>query len=177
MDFSKYYSNDGMNTKVWGPRLWDFLFISVLGRYPVKIDKTNKEHCELRDHYKSLFTLLQFILPCVYCRNSYIKFLNELNLEKYLSGRIQLMYFIYSLKDKVNKKLQKQELLNYNKTKQKLKIYYNNGRITKEEYYKMLKRCAQKTFYVIPSPPFKDVLDKYEKYRAKCSNKTKSCSK
>jgi hypothetical protein len=25
-DFSMYSSNDGMNTKVWGPHLWNFLF-------------------------------------------------------------------------------------------------------------------------------------------------------
>ena len=91
-------------------------------------------------------------------------------------GRLELMYYVYLLKDKVNNKLQKQEYLNYSKTKHHLKEMYKNDKITKDEYYTLLNNCKNKTFYVKPTPDFKEVLNKYEKYRAKCSNKTKSCS-
>lgn len=179
-DFSMYSgiysSNDGMNTKVWGPHLWNFLFISIAGRYPIKIDKNNQEHKMIKNYFKSLFTSLQYIMPCIYCRESYKKFFKELPIKEYLDGRIQMMYYAYLLKDKVNNKLQKQERLNYKKTKKELKELYRQKGITKDEYYKKLQHCKKTTFYVKPTPPFKDVLDKYEQYRAKCSKKTKSCS-
>ena len=58
-DFSMYSgiysSNDGMNTKVWGPHLWNFLFISIAGRYPIKIEKNNQEHKMIKNYFKSLF--------------------------------------------------------------------------------------------------------------------------
>ena len=114
-DYSMYTSNDGMNTKVWGPHLWNYLFISILGRYPVKIDINNKEHRKIKHYFKSLLISLQYIMPCIYCRESYKLFIKELPIKPYLIGRIQLMYYVYLLKDKVNKKLQKQEYLNYNK--------------------------------------------------------------
>lgn len=175
-DYSLYTSNDGMNTRVWGPHLWNYLFISILGRYPVKINKNDKEHRKIRHYFKSLLISLQYIMPCVYCRESYKVFIKELPINRYLTGRLQLMYYVYLLKDKVNKKLQKQEHLNYNKTKDELKDLYNRGKITKNEYYKRLDDCKKKTFYVKPTPPFEEVLEKFEQYRAKCSKETKSCS-
>ena len=39
----KSNENNGMMTKVWGPAGWVFLHSCVMG-YPVKIDKSNKEH-------------------------------------------------------------------------------------------------------------------------------------
>lgn len=175
-DYSLYTSNDGMNTKMWGPHLWNYLFISILGRYPVEIDDRNKEHLKIRHYFKSLLVSLQYIMPCVYCRESYKIFIKELPIKRYLVGRIQLMYYVYLLKDKVNKKLQKQEYLNYNKTKKDLKELYKRGKITKKEYYQKIIECKKKTFYVKPTPPFNEILQKFEQYRAKCSKKTKSCS-
>ncbi len=65
-DFSMYSgiysSNDGMNTKVWGPHLWNFLFISIAGRYPIKIDKNNQEHKMIKNYFKSLFLFFKINL-------------------------------------------------------------------------------------------------------------------
>ena len=69
-----------------------------------------------------------------------------------------------------------QEVDDLNKTKKDLKELYKKGKITKNDYYQKLIECKKKTFYVKPTPPFKEVLDKFEQYRAKCSKKTKSCS-
>jgi hypothetical protein len=176
INVNDYTSTDGMSTKVWGPHLWNFLFISIMGRYPFKIEKKNKEHKMIKHYFKNLLHSLQYIMPCVYCRDSYIQFYNELPIDSYLKGRIYLMYYVYLIKDKVNNKLIKQEILNYNKTKKKLKELYKKNKISKDTYYLKLSECKSKTFYVKPTPPFKEVLDKYEQYRAKCSKKTKSCS-
>lgn len=109
MDYSTYAFDSGMNTKEWGPGLWKFLFMSILGRYPKKIDDKNREHIALKMYYKDFLTNLGYIMPCVFCRQSYIEFLRELPLEPFLVGKIELMYWLYLIKDKVNKKLLEQE--------------------------------------------------------------------
>jgi hypothetical protein len=135
-----------MDTKEWGPRLWYCMF-TVAANYPIEIDQKNKLHaCKLRKH-RIFFENFQYILPCKYCRRSYKQFLKELPIKNYLKSRNTLMYWVYLIKDKVNKKLIKQEKK-------------NGG-----------------TFKTKESPPFEEVCKFYEKIRAKCSDKTKTCRK
>lgn len=112
MDYTMYATNSGMNTKEWGPGLWKFLFMSILGRYPKKIDEKNREDVALKNYYKDILLNLQYILPCVFCRDSYTIFIQELPIEPFLIGKIELMYWLYLIKDKVNKKLIEQEKKN-----------------------------------------------------------------
>lgn len=135
-----------MNTSAWGPSLWKSLFITV-GNYPIKIDETNRLHVAKKRYYKDFLSSLQHILPCKYCRRSYRLFLKELPMKNYLSGRRELMYWLYLIKDKVNKKLIAQER----------KFPHKDG------------------FRTTPSPPFEDVCKYYEQFRAGCSEKTKTC--
>ena len=176
IDHKKYYSESGMSTKHFGPMLWNFLFMSILGRYPVKLDIHNKEHVQIAKSYYMTLTSIKDTLPCIYCRNSYIQFLKELPIKPFLKGRIELFYWLYLIKDKVNKKLIHQENEYYTNMKNKLKSLYDNKKINKKIYDKKLKTLKKKIFVTIPTPPFKQVLDKYEKYRANCINKTKKCS-
>jgi hypothetical protein len=134
-----------MDTKAWGPPLWKSMFI-IAANYPVEIDHTNNQHLAKRRYYKSFFVGMKNILPCKYCRRSYAKFLKELPIDKFLDSRNMMMYWLYLMKDKVNRKLIAQEKQNKSEFKTK------------------------------PSPPFHEVCAKYEKYRAKCSDKTKTCS-
>ena len=187
IDYTKYYGKSGMSTRNWGGQLWESMFISIMGRYPVKI--TTNEDIEIKDTFKNLLTNLKVTIPCIFCRQSFEKFLKELPIEQYLIGRIELMYWLYLMKDKVNKKLIKQEekcyydnLELYNNKKNQLKKTYYNNRITKREYkhlkIKLQKKYYKKmndSFYTIPSPPFEEILDYYEKNRAICSKKSLSC--
>lgn len=175
-NYTKYHSTSGMSTKHWGPSAWNFLFISILGRYPIKIDFNNKEDLKIKESFYSLFMSLPIILPCIFCRNSFDKFIKELPIDDYLVGRIELFYWLYLMKDKVNKKLLKQEQEAYEEQKYKLKQLYNKGIISSKKYKKKLKKCKKESFNTIPSPPFKDVLDYYESFRANCSTKAKTCS-
>lgn len=174
IDYSKYNSKDGLATKKWGPVCGNFLFTIIMGRYPYKL-KNTKEHKIIRKQFKSLLTSLKDILPCVFCRNSFKVFLKELPINNFLVGRIELMYWLYLMKDKVNKKLIKQEKLCYNEEKYRLKQLYYSRNISKTEYYKMIRDFKSKTFQTVPTPPFKEVLDKYESIRAVCSKKSLSC--
>jgi hypothetical protein len=173
IDYSKYYGSSGMSTKFFGPKWWDGLFISILGRYPIKV-KT-KEDMKIKRAFKSMLTNLSIIMPCIFCRNSFKGFLQELPIEDYLVGRIELMYWLYLLKDKVNSKLICQENKCYNDEKKRLKSMFYNKEITEEEYYKKVKEFKYGNFETIPTPPFQEVLDKYEVQRAVCDKKAKKC--
>jgi hypothetical protein len=171
IDYSEYNSKSGMATAEFGPPAWKFLFISILGRYPVKVDKRIKEHLILQKEFKHFLTSLQYILPCVFCRNSFKDFLKIIPIKNFLGSRVELMFWLYSMKDLVNKKLINQEL----------KCYINEKRILKrastntKEYTYQKQILKQKTFITKPSPPFKQVLDYFESFRATCSKKSLSC--
>lgn len=174
IDYSKYYGNSGANTKYWGPAAWNFLFTSILGRYPVRINTS--DDLEIKQAFKCTLTSLSIMMPCIFCRNSFKGFLEELPIEPYLIGRIELMYWLYQMKDKVNKKLIKSEYVCYNEEKGKLKAMVYTNEITKDEYYKRVKVFKEENFMTIPTPSFQEVLDKYESQRAVCDKKAKKCS-
>jgi uncharacterized protein YbcV (DUF1398 family) len=162
-DYSKYNSTMGMKTKVFGPALWDYLFVSILGAFPMTIDPNDPEHIEIQSHFKTSIMSLCYTLPCVFCRRSFKQFTSELNIDDYLSGRINMVYYIYLLKDKVNRKLLNQEL---KCLVQEFKKLGNTDEFL--EY-------ANKTLVTEVTPPFDQVLEKYEAYRAVCDKKVKKC--
>jgi hypothetical protein len=172
----KYSSSAGLKTKVWGPAAWDFLFSSIMGSYPYKINKNNKEHLEIKKYFKLTLKGLQHTLPCVFCRESYKKFWKQLPIENYLKGRVELMYWLYLIKDKVNNKLIEQEQEEYNQTVSLYKQMYYSGKLSRNEYFVHLETWKTKCFQTIPSPPFQEVLEFYESRRAGCSKRTNSCN-
>jgi hypothetical protein len=176
IDYSIYNSTSGMSTKHWGPAAWNFLFTSIMGTYPFKIDLSIPEHIIIRHNFKQLLTSLRIIMPCIFCRNSFTDFLKELPIDDYLIGRIELMYWLYKMKDKVNNKLLKQEKECYYDEKKRLIALFNNNQISQKEYKDKLSEFKQNTFKTVPTIPFKNVLDKYEGLRATCSKKAKTCA-
>lgn len=176
-NYDDFKKTSGMATKEWGPHAWVFLFTSVHGAYPIKLNSSNKEHLKIKKHFKQLFYSLQYTMPCIYCRNSYKNFYKELPIEPYMKSRIHLMYWLYLMKDKVNKKLIAQEKEFYTHEKKRLKKQYYDNKISKEEYYNLVNKCKNNNFKTSPSPPFIEVLENFEKMRANCSKKLKTCSK
>jgi hypothetical protein len=176
IDYSKYTSTQGMSTKHWGPSAWNFLFTSIMGRYPVKVDFHSEEDVSIANKFSHMLVGLKDIMPCIYCRKSFENFAKELPIEPYLVGRIELMYWLYLMKDKVNNKLEKQEQKCYTDEKKRLKGLYHHGDITKEEYYKLIESFKKETFITQASPSFKEVLDHYESIRAVCSEKAMRCT-
>jgi hypothetical protein len=172
----KYNSNSGASVRKFGPAGWDFLFISILGGYPFKIDPSNTEHLETKKYFRQLFESLGYTLACIFCRNSYKIFFKEINIDNYLSGRIELMYWLYLIKDQVNKKLIKQENECYNLEKVKYKELYKNGKISSDEYYQYINEFKQKNVFTKPSPSFGDILEKYETSRSKCTKSLNKCN-
>jgi hypothetical protein len=174
IDYINYYSTSGLNTSKWGPSGWNFLFSCIMGAYPIKLSKS-KEHQQIKKHFEQLFLNLAYVMPCIFCRESYKLFYKELPIKPFLKGRIELMFWLYLIKDKVNQKLINQEKKCYNDEKKRLKKQFKKGIINQEQYYKKIQNFKKNTFVTLPSPPFKQVLDKYENLRAKCYAKAQKC--
>lgn len=135
-----------MNSRAFGPSLWSSMFM-IASNYEPSINPKSKEHLQKKKYYKIFYTNMGNVIPCSHCRKSYKKFMKELPISRFLGSRRDLMYWLYLIKDKVNKKLIKQ---------------YKEGDID---------------YKTTPSPPFKEVCKYYEQFRAGCSSKkTKSCS-
>lgn len=162
IDYTKYNGTEGMSTKHWGPAYWVFLFTSVMGSYPVKVDWDNNDHVIISKEFKNTITSLVYILPCIFCRESFNTYISELPIEPYLVGRIELMFWLYLIKNKVNTKLIRQE------RKALIKAMEEMSELDFEE-------CVKNSFYTTKTPPFEEVLDHYESLRAVCSKDIKKC--
>lgn len=163
-----------MNTKLFGPSAWIFLFSSIMGRYPAEIDPNNPEHTIVKNVFRNMFKNMDTILPCIFCRKSWTGFYNSLPIEPFLKGRVQLMFWLYKMKDMVNKKLLKQEKECFSNSKAELREKYKNGTISESQYRESLVEISS-VFKTTPSPPFKDILDFYEDRRGKCNSIKKTC--
>tara|TARA_B100000902_G_scaffold303054_1_gene291134 strand:+ start:4080 stop:4838 length:759 start_codon:yes stop_codon:yes gene_type:complete len=96
--------DNGMMTKVWGPAGWLFLHCITFG-YPYVINPNNETHKEKEKDYYNFFYYLGKVLPCRYCRESYMDFFNELDLVNNLKSRKQIVKWLYDMHNKVNRKL------------------------------------------------------------------------
>jgi hypothetical protein len=89
-----------MQTVKWGPGLWIGLHCMTFN-YPETPTQTDK------DHYKTFFESLTFMLPCVYCRESYTIYIKYLPINDFLHDRFGITYWLYRIHNLVNQKLQK----------------------------------------------------------------------
>ena len=102
MNFDKYYKekpgdDSGMQTRVWGPAGWLFLH-SVAQNYPWKPTDEQKKN------YLNFFTVIGKVLPCRYCRESYVEYIKNLNIST-MESRLTLTKWLYDIHNKVNDKL------------------------------------------------------------------------
>lgn len=96
--------DNGMMTKIWGPPGWLFLHCITFG-YPYIINMNKKEHVVRMHKTRDFFRNIGYVLPCKYCRNSYIEFMKEIPIEYFLKSRKDLTFWLYKMHNKVNNKL------------------------------------------------------------------------
>jgi hypothetical protein len=96
--------DNGLMTRLWGPSGWLFLHCVTFG-YPYKIDPTNPEHIEKQNDYYRFFYYLGKVLPCKYCRNSYMDFFTDKSLMSQLGSRKEITKWLYDVHNLVNDKL------------------------------------------------------------------------
>lgn len=81
----------------WGPHGWKFIHYITLG-YP---DRPTSDH---KNRYKKFFLTLTGVIPCVLCRNNYIKHLKEYPIsDKVLKNKKNLMGWGVLMHNLVNK--------------------------------------------------------------------------
>lgn len=165
--YKKYSSNNGLSTYEWGPSAWHFLFCTIMGSYPYKIDENNKEDIQIKNSFKMMFASIRYTLPCCVCNESYRRYWEEIPIDDYLVGRIELMKWLYLIKDQVNKKLIFQENEKLKIEKQKLIDKYKIKDIKREDFNKQLKKIKDKICITRKSNSFNSVLEYYESFRAK----------
>jgi hypothetical protein len=90
-----------MNTTFWGPSGWKFLH-TLTFIYPINPSFSDK--VKMREFMSSLY----LILPCKYCRASFLKYSNSLPIDEYLESRYMMIEWLYKIHNKVNKKLRAQ---------------------------------------------------------------------
>jgi hypothetical protein len=86
---------------MWGPTFWDILHSVAY--------VSDTQHIFTSEEMTEFYTLLQPLLPCRYCRDSYGGFLQESIQRKCLLGeacqRMQLGLLVYDIHERVNRKL------------------------------------------------------------------------
>lgn len=121
-----------------------------------------------RQIYLDYFRILGEILPCKFCRVYYKKCEIILPLEDFIddeSIEYPVMYWLYLLKDLVNKKLIAQENECYRN--ESAKIDLDNTLSERAKKYRKTK-LRKTLFYTQPSPPFKEVLAYYLSLKSSC---------
>jgi hypothetical protein len=93
-----------MNTQFWGPDGWKLLH-SVAQNYP---KHPNPETVRL---YTNFYESIKYVLPCIYCRNSYAEYIEELPVREFTKDRESMTRWMYEMHNKVNGKLRGQGLL------------------------------------------------------------------
>jgi hypothetical protein len=96
--------DNGLMTRLWGPSGWLFLHCITFG-YPYKIDPTKPEHLEKQNDYYRFFYYLGKVLPCKYCRDSYMEFFTKLSPMSRLGSRKEFTKWLYDIHNLVNDKL------------------------------------------------------------------------
>ena len=96
----QYNSGDGMLTAVWGPSMWHYLH-TMSFNYPVKPSAQEKQK------YREFVLILQYTLPCKYCRMNLKNNFNQHPLQCcHMKNRETFSKYIYQLHG-VNKMLDK----------------------------------------------------------------------
>ena len=96
----------GMTTKIWGPPTWFSLHMITFGfpADPLKYDRENNlVPGTTQQRYKEFFERVGFVLPCISCRDSYYKHLEQLPID--VSNRQGLIKWLFQIHNIVNKSL------------------------------------------------------------------------
>jgi len=101
--FNKNLDN-GLMTRIWGPSGWLFLHCITFG-YPYKINSKEPEHIDKQNDYYKFFYYLGKVLPCKYCRDSYMEFFTKNSPTNHLGSRQELTKWLYNIHNLVNDKL------------------------------------------------------------------------
>jgi len=123
--------------------------------------------------YANFFKSWGDVLPCKYCRDSYVGFYNSLDIYRYMKmPSCGLIRFVYDLKSLVNKKLENQE---HKALKEEFDNLRKDVSPDNPKFWEIFREKAHNICYTKPAPPFEEVVENLMKDRASCSAKMKTC--
>lgn len=93
----RIYSSNNLNKQFWSTAMWRTIH-GLASVYPERGNKNSREAIA----YKKMIHSLVYILPCPFCRGHLKTNLKELDVRKYLGGRVKLFSFTYKLHSTVN---------------------------------------------------------------------------
>ena len=93
----------GMGPETWGPIFWTTMHIVTLG-YPASPSAEEKAGAA------AFFNSLRTMIPCPICREHYVAFLAESPVEAATGSRDALVFWAFTLHNKVNDRLGKRIL-------------------------------------------------------------------
>ena len=149
--------DSGLRTKHWGPHFWKTMYYTALN-YPVKITKSDC-HQKIKKHTIAFYAAMQYTLPCVFCLESYRRFYKELDIEQYSGSRIDMLEWVYLMKDMVNKKLIAQEKTTLDAAISKIKQMHADKKITRSYMNSAIKAAEKRILVTKSSPSFSEFLD------------------
>lgn len=114
-----------MDNKIWGPNFWFTLHTVTLG-YP-----DNPTYVDKR-RFNDFFVSVQYILPCVKCREHYSNHLSNFPISVSLDNKESLVKWLFNLHNQVNISLNK-PIMEYSAFKEKYRKIYNPTIIEKIE--------------------------------------------
>lgn len=104
-----------MDPFIWGPLLWNILEDCC---YSLDTQNVSQRH---QDMFIIFAHSLTYLLPCVYCRNSYSKFIKVEAPEEYIKIK-NLSQWVFNIHNLVNKKLNKQSNITFKKFQKRLQV-------------------------------------------------------
>ena len=96
--------------RIWGMHGWKFLY-SIADGYPD--NPTEKD----KNHYSTLFKMLEYTLPCKECRENFSLHIKETPIKNYLKSSYSLSEWVTIIHNKVNLMLGR-KLIIHEKTRQ-----------------------------------------------------------
>ena len=106
MDIENLSDYLSIKTNIWGPSAWFFLH-NVVMAYPKKINNNDPIDLKIKNSMFLFLNNLGNILPCSICGESYNSYIRmkEYDISSALVGRKELVYWLYTIHEKVNNKL------------------------------------------------------------------------
>ncbi len=95
-----------MLPEIWGSTIWNSMHL-IAAAYPEKPKKSDK--C----HYRLYYTQLGNVIPCPTCAESYRRFMKKHPIENFLATKRSLMYWVYLMHNRVNRKLKKKTKISW----------------------------------------------------------------
>lgn len=139
-----------MNVNKWGPSGWTFLH-TITFNYP--LEPTDED----KSNYSNYFKLVGAMLPCKYCRQSYLIYYKYFPIDPFLDSREGVCYWLYRLHELINQKIFKDNISFEEVIRKYEDIRAKCGKMTRDgDLDKKYKTCQAK-----PKQIDKDYLEKF----------------